>query len=79
MKFPLTDEHGFHGPDEAAFHACFVQNGFSTPEREAARMLLDGGVAGQRAQAWMTEKGLTEEDLEWDAGQLAYYQSRQET
>jgi hypothetical protein len=79
MKFPLTDEHGFRGPEEAAFHACFVQDGFSTPEREAARMLLDGGIAEQRARAWMTGRNLADEDLQWDPGQLAYYQSRQET
>jgi hypothetical protein len=76
VKLPLEDEHGFHGPEEAAFHAVCVQGGFSTPEREAARMLLDGGVAEQRARAWMEEKNLADGDLEWDPGRLAEYQSR---
>jgi hypothetical protein len=73
MKLPLTDEHGFLGPEEAAFHAMFDQGGFSTPKREAARMLLDGGVGADRARAWMDEQGLALEDLEWDPGQLAGY------
>jgi hypothetical protein len=77
MKMPLTDEHGFHGPEEAAFHACFVQEGFSTPKREAARMLLDGGVAADRARAWMTDKGLGLDDLEWDPGMLTEYRHRE--
>jgi hypothetical protein len=76
MKLPLTDEHGFIGPEEAAFHAMFEQGGFSTPKREAARMLLDGGVGEQRALAWMTDKGLGLEDLEWDSGQLEVYRTR---
>lgn len=76
MRLPLDDEHGFLGPEEAAFHACFAQHGFSTPEREAARMLLAGGVAEQRAREWMAAKGLTLEDLEWDPGQLDHYRVR---
>jgi hypothetical protein len=73
---PLQDEHGFRGPAQAAFHAMFEQGGFSTPKREAARMLLDGGVGADRALAWMTAEGLTEEDLEWDPGQLEHYRAR---
>jgi hypothetical protein len=76
MKLPLHDEHGFLGPVEAAFHACFEQGGFSTPEREAARMLLDGGTGEQRALAWMTKQGLALDDLAWDPGQLAHYRSK---
>lgn len=75
MKIPLTDEHGFMGPEEAAFHAVFEQGGFSTPEREAAQMLLDGGVGADRARAWMTGQGLGLDDLEWDPGQLEHYRS----
>jgi hypothetical protein len=74
---PLQDEHGFRGPDQAAFHAVVVQDGFSTPKREAARMLLDGGTGEQRALAWMTEQGLTLDDLEWDPGQLTEYRHRE--
>jgi len=68
MKLPLEDEHGFLGPEEAAFHAMYVQGGFSTPKREAARMLLDGGTGADRARAWMADKGLSLDDLEWDPG-----------
>jgi hypothetical protein len=79
MKLPLTDDQGyFRGPEEAAFHACVVQHGFSTPRREAARMLLDGGIHAQRARDWMTAQNLAEEDLEWDPGQLAGYRLRKE-
>lgn len=76
MKLPLTDEHGFLGPEEAAFHAMFEQGGFSTPQREAARMLLDGGTGADRARAWMDEKDLGVLDLEWDPGQLDRYLSQ---
>jgi len=77
MQIPLQDEHGFKGPVEAAFHACFEQGGFSTPKREAARMLLDGGIGADRARTWMTEQGLTLEDLEWDPGMLTEYRHRE--
>jgi hypothetical protein len=73
VKLPLQDEHGFTDPEAAAFHACMVQGGFSTPEREAARMLLDGGIAGDRARAWMNDQDLGLLDLKWDAGQLDNY------
>jgi hypothetical protein len=80
MKLPLTDDDGrFYGPEEAAFHACFIQDGFSTPRREAARMLLDGGASEQRARGWMTAQGLAEEGLEWDPGMLGRYRARQGT
>jgi hypothetical protein len=78
MQFPLRDEHGFRGPVEAAFHGVCVQGGFTTPAREAARMLLDGGTGEQRALAWIAGRGLTLEDLEWDSGQLSRYRARQE-
>ena len=77
MKLPLEDEQGFLGPEEAAFHAMFVQGGFSTPKREAARMLLDGGAGADRAEAWMAEKDLTLADLEWDPGMLNEYRHRE--
>jgi hypothetical protein len=80
VKLPLTDDDGrFYGPEEAAFHACYVQGGFSTPEREAARMLLDGGVSEQRARDWMAAKGLAEEGLAWDPGQLDVNRARRRT
>jgi hypothetical protein len=80
VKLPLTDEEGrFYGPEEAAFHACMVQGGFSTPQREAARMLLAGGVSEQRALSWMTAQHLTEDGLEWDPGQLDRYRARKGT
>jgi hypothetical protein len=60
----FADEQGFHDPQKAAEHAVVVQLGFSTPLREAARMIADGGVHEQRARAWMAAKGYTEEDLE---------------
>lgn len=67
MQLPLTDDDGrFNGPEEAAFHACFIQDGFSTPKREAARMIRDGGVSAQRAREWMAREGLTDDDLEWN-------------
>jgi hypothetical protein len=65
----LTDDDGyFPDPEKAAMHAVVVQGGFSTPKREAARMILDGGVHAERARAWMEREGLTEDDLEWDSG-----------
>jgi hypothetical protein len=54
----------FYNPDAAAQHAVIVQGGFSTPLREAARMIRDGGVSEQRAREWMTENGYTDDDLE---------------
>jgi hypothetical protein len=53
----------FYDPDAAAQHAIIVQGGFSTPLREAGRMIRDGGVSGQRAREWMAENGYTEADL----------------
>lgn len=70
MSGLFTDEDGyFADPEKAAMHAVVVQHGFSTPEREAARMILDGGIHAERARAWMVRKGLTMDDLEWDHGQ----------
>lgn len=75
---PLTDEKGFRGPEQAAFHAQYVQGGYTTATRETARMLLDGGEGEKRALAWMVEKGLELTDLEWDSGMLAEYLARHE-
>lgn len=61
----FADEHGFRDPDKAAQHAVSVQGGFSTPKREAARMLRGGGVGAERARAWMAARGYTDEDLEY--------------
>lgn len=60
----FADPEGFHDPEKAAAHAIIVQGGFSTPLREAARMIKDGGVHEQRARAWMRAKGHTDADLE---------------
>jgi hypothetical protein len=60
----FADEHGFHDPDKAAQHAMMVQDGFSTPLREAAGMIKDGGIGAERARAWLAENNYTEEDLE---------------
>lgn len=59
----FADELGFRDPEKAAEHAVMIQGGFSTPSREAARMIADGGVGAERARAWMAEKGYTEADL----------------
>jgi len=64
MNGYFADEQGFHDPEKAAAHAVTVQGGFTTPLREAARMIRDGGVHKARACAWMAAKGYTEDDLE---------------
>lgn len=70
MSGMFTDENGyFADPEKAAMHAVIVQGGFSTPKREAARMILDGGIHAERARLWMDRQGLTDDDLEWDHGQ----------
>lgn len=53
----------FKSPELAAFHATHVQGGYSTPDREAVRMLLDGGRSAEIARSWMREKGLDEAEL----------------
>ncbi len=53
----------FYSPEAAAAHAIMVQGGFSSPEREAARMIADGGRSAEIARAWLAEKGISEEDL----------------
>lgn len=54
---PIFDDEGwFRGPVQAAFHATYVQGGFSTPEIEAERMIADGGVLKERAEAWLAQK-----------------------
>lgn len=54
---PLQDELGFRGPEQAAFHAVCIQGGYSTPVREAYRMLHDGDVSRERAVRWLIAKG----------------------
>ena len=46
----------------AAAHAVMVQGGYSTPPIEAYRMIRDGGVAAERALAWLAEVGLDPAD-----------------
>lgn len=58
------DEMGFYDPDKAAAHAIIIQHGYSTPLREAARMIKDGGISAERARAWMVANGYCEGDLE---------------
>jgi hypothetical protein len=60
----FADEQGFRDPDKAAQHAVIIQGGYSTPLREAARMIKDGGVGAERARAWMDANGYTDKDLE---------------
>lgn len=59
---PFADEHGFLNPVLAAAHACLVQGGFSTPPREAHRMIRDGGVGAERATRWLLAHGLDPAD-----------------
>lgn len=59
---PFCDEHGFRDPVLAAAHALMVQSGFTTPPIEAYRMIRDGGVAAERALAWLAEVGLDPAD-----------------
>jgi hypothetical protein len=60
----FADRDGFHDPEKAAAHAVIIQGGFSTPLREAARMISDGGISAERARAWLAAKGYTDDDLE---------------
>ena len=63
----FTDADGhFYDPEAAAAHAVMVQGGYSTPLREAGRMIRDGGESERRAREWMAEKGYTESDLPRD-------------
>jgi hypothetical protein len=57
----------FKSPEMAAAHACLVQGGYSTPVREARRMVKDGGPAGDRARRWLEDHG---EDLPEPAGHV---------
>lgn len=59
---PFGDEHGFRDPEAAAAHAVLVQGGYSTPPREAYRMLRDGGTGAERARTWLLAHGLDPED-----------------
>jgi hypothetical protein len=74
----FADDGGLADPEMAAFHATWIQGGFSTPLRECARMLLAGGRGEQRALAWMAARDLAPEDLEWDPGMLEHYRARHE-
>lgn len=58
----------FKSPELAAFHAIHVQGGFSTPAREARRMIADASRGSQTmatvkqslmAMAWLEERGLS--------------------
>lgn len=62
LRPPFGDEHGFRDPVRAAAHAVMVQGGFSTPPIEAYRMIRSGGVAADRALAWLAEVGLDPAD-----------------
>lgn len=69
MPGPLPDELGglfrdadgrFRSPEAAAAHAVHIQGGFSTPAREARRMLKDGSEqTAQMARDWLTLHGLS--------------------
>jgi hypothetical protein len=48
----------FKSVELAAFHAIHVQGGFTTPAREARRMLRDNASNGM-ALAWLAERGLS--------------------
>jgi hypothetical protein len=60
----FADPLGFRDPEKAAQHTVMIQGGYSTPLREAARMIADGDVSEVRARRWMEEKGYTEANLE---------------
>jgi hypothetical protein len=60
----FADRQGFHDPKKAAEHAIMIQCGYSTPLREAGRMIKDGGVSAERARAWLAVNGYTENDVE---------------
>lgn len=53
---PFLDEHGFLSPVHAATHAV-LQGGVTDPEREAWRMVKDGGVSKDRAMTWLDAAG----------------------
>lgn len=59
---PFRDEDGFLSPEKAALHAAIVQGGYTTPPIEAYRMIHDGGIAAERARAWLIERGLDPAD-----------------
>ena len=54
----------FRSPEAAATHAVVVQGGFSTPAREARRMLADARRAGdpereRMPREWLETRGLS--------------------
>lgn len=53
----FADEAGFRDPEKAAMHAVIIQGGYTTPVREAYRMIKDGGVHRDRAVAWLAASG----------------------
>ena len=54
---PFFDADGwFLSPVHAAMHAVLVQGGYSDPHTEAERMIRDGGVLRERAEAWLAEQ-----------------------
>jgi len=63
--FSFWDEDGrFRSPEMAAMHAVMVQGGFSTPVREARRMLRDARRSGDARRAaeaceWLESRGLS--------------------
>lgn len=53
---PFFDDDGhFLSPEHAATHAIIVQGGSAHPHRDAHRMVRDGGVLRERAEAWLAE------------------------
>lgn len=60
----FADREGFLDPEKAARHAVVIQGGYSTPLREAGRMIADGGTGRVRAMAWLAAHGYTEADAE---------------
>ena len=57
MSGYFADEKGFRDPEKAAEHAILIQGGFTTPVREAYRMLRDGGTSAERATTWLLAQG----------------------
>jgi hypothetical protein len=74
---PFCDEHGFRSPVMAAAHVTLVQGGWTTPPIEAYRMIREGGVAAERAKAWLAEVGLPladpreGKDVPWPMNEMA--------
>jgi hypothetical protein len=54
----FDDEGYFRSPELAAMHAIVIQGGYSTPAREARRMIRDGGKGAIMAREWLADRGL---------------------